>query len=72
MYCAQDEVSCIGCKMCVWCASGTFRVEPSYGRSRVYAQWIDSEDKVEVGRPLPGSQSLDSPLQLAKAAVAML
>ena len=34
--------------MCVWCASGTFRIDPQHGRSRVYAQWVDDEDKIEV------------------------
>ena len=34
--------------MCVWCASGTFRIDPQHGRSRVYAQWVDNEDKIEV------------------------
>lgn len=33
-----DEFSCIGCKMCVWCASATFRMENEHGRSRVFAQ----------------------------------
>eukprot|EP00955_Chlamydomonas_euryale_P028239 297599-Chlamydomonas_euryale.AAC.3 len=47
-----DEFSCIGCKMCVWCASATFRMEPEHGRSRVFAQWLDSEDKIQ--------QSIDS------------
>ena len=34
--------------MCVWCASGTFRIDAQHGRSRVYAQWVDSEEKIEV------------------------
>lgn len=34
----QDEVSCIGCKQCVWAAPATFRIEDTYGRSRVFAQ----------------------------------
>ncbi|KAL3143444.1 hypothetical protein ABBQ38_002261 [Trebouxia sp. C0009 RCD-2024] len=42
-----DECACIGCKMCVWCASGTFRIDAQHGRSRVYAQWVDNEDKIE-------------------------
>ncbi len=46
-----DEVSCIGCKQCVWCASATFRMEPEYGRSRVFAQWVDSEPKIQVRPP---------------------
>ena len=44
----QDECACIGCKMCVWCASGTFRIDEQHGRSRVYAQWVDDETKIEV------------------------
>lgn len=42
-----DEFSCIGCKMCVWCASATFRMEPEHGRSRVFAQWLDDEEKIQ-------------------------
>lgn len=33
---------------CVWCASATFRMEPEHGRSRVYAQWLDTEDKIQA------------------------
>ena len=44
----QDEGACIGCKQCVWLASGTFRMEPDYGRSRVYAQWANTEAELEV------------------------
>lgn len=47
-YLLQDECACIGCKMCVWCASGTFRIHDQHGRSRVFAQWVDDEDKIEV------------------------
>ncbi len=43
----QDEFTCIGCKQCVWAASATFRIEPEHGRSRVYAQWLDDEDKIQ-------------------------
>ena len=39
-----DELTCIGCKQCVWCAPATFRMEEGYGRSRVFAQWVDKED----------------------------
>ena len=45
----QDESACIGCKQCVWCASGVFRMEPEYGRSRAFAQWCDTEDHIQVG-----------------------
>ena len=47
-----DENTCIGCKMCVWCASATFRMDPDYGRSRAFAQWLDTEEKLQ--------QSIDS------------
>ncbi|KXZ56243.1 hypothetical protein GPECTOR_1g211 [Gonium pectorale] len=43
-----DEFTCIGCKQCVWCASATFRIEPEHGRSRVWAQWLDDEDKIQA------------------------
>lgn len=42
-----DEISCIGCKQCVWCAPATFRIEDEYGRSRVFGQWLDEEDKLQ-------------------------
>lgn len=47
-----DEFSCIGCKQCVWCASATFRIEAEHGRSRVFAQWLDTEDNIQaaIGR----------------------
>lgn len=52
----QDEAACIGCKQCVWCASGVFRMEPEFGRSRAFAQWCDTEDRIQVGSPrLPSS-----------------
>jgi ferredoxin len=44
-----DEVSCIGCKQCVWCAPATFRMEDEYGRSRVFGHWLDKEDDIQVG-----------------------
>lgn len=43
-----DENTCIGCKQCVWCAPATFRIEDTYGRSRVFAQWIDKEDDIQA------------------------
>jgi ferredoxin len=33
-----DEITCIGCKNCVWQAPACFRIEPEHGRSRVFAQ----------------------------------
>lgn len=53
----QDECACIGCKMCVWCASGTFRIDQQHGRSRVFAQWVDDESKVEVVLSPPPSNT---------------
>lgn len=41
-----DENSCIGCKQCVWVAPAMFRIEPDFGRSRVFAQWLNSEDEI--------------------------
>lgn len=43
-----DELTCIGCKQCVWCAPATFRIEDDHGRSRVFAQWIDTEDNIQA------------------------
>ena len=55
----QDEAACIGCKQCVWCASGVFRMEPEYGRSRAFAQWCDTEDRIQVrSLGLPSSLSV--------------
>jgi ferredoxin len=42
-----DENSCIGCKQCVWHAPACFRIEQDYGRSRVYAQWLNTEDELQ-------------------------
>ena len=38
-----DEITCIGCKMCLWCAENTFECNEEHGRARVKAQWRDSE-----------------------------
>ena len=43
-----DECSCIGCKQCVWVAPATFRLEDDYGRSRVFGQWLDTEDDLQA------------------------
>eukprot|EP00892_Ulva_mutabilis_P009004 jgi/Ulvmu1/6476/UM003_0107.1 len=43
-----DENSCIGCKNCVWCAAATFRIEPHHGRSRVFGQWLNTEDEIQT------------------------
>lgn len=44
----QDEEACIGCTMCVSIAPGTFRLEGEHGRSRVFAQWANTEDETQV------------------------
>ena len=59
----QDESACIGCKQCVWCASGVFRMEPEYGRSRVFAQWCDPEDRIQVQSLRPPATSPHKPLR---------
>lgn len=43
-----DEPSCIGCKQCVWIASGVYRLDPEHGRSRVFAQWANTEDDIQA------------------------
>lgn len=43
-----DENKCIGCKNCVWCAPATFRMEPVSGRSRVFAQWLNTEEELDT------------------------
>jgi ferredoxin len=42
-----DEFTCIGCKQCVWQAPATFRMNDDYGRSRVFAQWLNDEDDIQ-------------------------
>ena len=55
-----DEFTCIGCKQCVWGASATFRMEPEHGRSRVYAQWLDKEEKIQasIGEWIEGVETI--------------
>ena len=43
-----DEFTCIGCKQCVWAAPATFRMDDDYGRSRVYAQWLNTEEDIDA------------------------
>jgi len=43
-----DEISCIGCKQCIYIAPATFRIEPDHGRSWVFAQWLDKEDDIDA------------------------
>ena len=42
-----DEITCIGCRACVWAAEGTFGIEEKHGRARVKAQWRNSEDDIQ-------------------------
>jgi ferredoxin len=42
-----DEFTCIGCKQCVWAAPATFRMDDDYGRSRVFAQWLNTEEDID-------------------------
>eukprot|EP01025_Chloroclados_australasicus_P040582 TRINITY_DN4246_c0_g1_i1.p1 TRINITY_DN4246_c0_g1~~TRINITY_DN4246_c0_g1_i1.p1 ORF type:complete len:341 (-),score=31.14 TRINITY_DN4246_c0_g1_i1:599-1621(-) len=43
-----DELRCIGCKNCTFCAANTFIMEPVDGRARAVVQWKDSEDALEA------------------------
>lgn len=43
-----DEVACIGCKQCIYIAAATFRMEAEHGRSRVFAQWADTEADIKA------------------------
>ena len=43
-----DEFACIGCKNCIFEAAATFRMEADHGRSRVFAQWVDPEAKIQA------------------------
>jgi ferredoxin len=42
-----DEVTCIGCKHCAHVSPNTFYIEPEYGRSRVFNQDGDPEDRIQ-------------------------
>ena len=43
-----DENSCIGCMLCVNCASATFRVDEEHGRARVFGQWLSDEEEIQT------------------------
>ncbi|GAB4820064.1 hypothetical protein N2152v2_007110 [Parachlorella kessleri] len=43
-----DEIRCIGCQMCMHISPATYRIESEYGRSRVFAQWLDTEDNLKA------------------------
>lgn len=46
-----DEIRCIGCKQCMHISPATYRMEDAHGRSRVFAQWLDTEDNLQVRQP---------------------
>ncbi|KAL9190726.1 hypothetical protein ACHAXT_000432 [Thalassiosira profunda] len=43
-----DEVTCIGCTNCAMIAQSTFFMEGEHGRARVFQQWGDDEETIEV------------------------
>lgn len=43
-----DESSCIGCMNCIYTAPATFRMNHEYGRARVFAQWMNTEDDLDT------------------------
>jgi len=43
-----DEVSCIGCTNCACIAQSTFFMEGEHGRARVFQQWGDDDETVQV------------------------
>ena len=42
-----DEMTCIGCGLCVTCAAATFRNDEDTGRARVFGQWLSAEDEIQ-------------------------
>ena len=43
-----DEHSCIGCTHCAGIAQSTFFMEPDLGRARVFQQWGDDQETIEI------------------------
>jgi len=43
-----DEVTCIGCTHCAMIAQSTFFMEPEQGRARVFQQWGDDQETIEI------------------------
>mmetsp|Transcript_15958 Transcript_15958/g.23901 ORF Transcript_15958/g.23901 Transcript_15958/m.23901 type:complete len:397 (+) Transcript_15958:197-1387(+) len=43
-----DEVSCIGCTNCAMIAQSTFFMEQEMGRARVFQQWGDDDETVQI------------------------
>mmetsp|Transcript_7980 Transcript_7980/g.9331 ORF Transcript_7980/g.9331 Transcript_7980/m.9331 type:complete len:415 (+) Transcript_7980:537-1781(+) len=43
-----DEVTCIGCTMCATAAMSTFFMEDEHGRARVFQQWGDDDETIQI------------------------
>jgi len=43
-----DEVACIGCTNCAMIAQSTFFMEPEHGRARVFEQWGDDDETIQI------------------------
>mmetsp|Transcript_197 Transcript_197/g.409 ORF Transcript_197/g.409 Transcript_197/m.409 type:complete len:441 (-) Transcript_197:330-1652(-) len=43
-----DEHTCIGCTNCAMIAQSTFFMDDEHGRARVFQQWGDSEETIQV------------------------
>mmetsp|Transcript_18062 Transcript_18062/g.25515 ORF Transcript_18062/g.25515 Transcript_18062/m.25515 type:complete len:421 (-) Transcript_18062:408-1670(-) len=43
-----DEHACIGCTNCAMIAQSTFFMEEDYGRARVFQQWGDDDETIQV------------------------
>jgi len=43
-----DEVTCIGCTNCAMVAQSTFFMDSEHGRARVFQQWGDDDETIEI------------------------
>ena len=43
-----NECQCIGCKQCCHSAPKTFAMDDQFGRARVFAQWDDEEEDINI------------------------
>ena len=43
-----DEHTCIGCTNCAMIAQSTFYMNPEHGRARVFQQWGDDDETIQV------------------------
>lgn len=43
-----DEHACIGCTNCAMIATNTFYMNDEYGRARVYNQWGDDDETIQI------------------------